>query len=102
MTTESELNVDEILEGIADEDLMEELLLRQAEADPAQAGVLVEATVAGCAGDEQAALRTLEQRREKLIEQALAALQPFLPEALVIFAHDELFERLDSDSDTED
>lgn len=83
------------IDDLTDDELIEEVLTRQAEVDEDQAHTLMEAAIAAQGGDEQAALKQLLAQRSALVERALGALKPLLPEAPVIFAHDELMERLE-------
>lgn len=85
------------LDDLTDDELIEEVLVRQADVDEDQS-VLIDAALTACGGDEQAALAHLVAKRKDLVERALAALRPLLPEAPVIFAHDELMERLEPEA----
>ncbi len=83
------------LDELTDDELIEEVLVRQAEVDEDQSRVLVDAALAVAGGDEQAACTALEGQRKRLVDRALEALRPLLAEAPVIYAHDELLERLE-------
>lgn len=86
------------LDDYTDEELVEDLLLRGSDADEHTSSAMVAATIEAAGGDEQAALQVLEARRAQLVETALAALQPLKADSTVIFAHDELDEKLNPES----
>lgn len=85
------------IEDLTDDELIEELLLRDSDADETTSAALVAQAIEAAGGDERKALEALEAQRAALVERAMAALAPLRTEATVIFASDELLERLEPD-----